>query len=412
MVPLVLGFATLFAAPPLQADDEENPDVAAIVAANTGFACDLYAKLRETPGNLFVSPFSVSTALAMALAGARGDTEKEMAAVLRLALSRDRLHPAVKALLAGLDARSPVQERSKPPRKPFELVVANRLFGARGYAFRKEFLDLTGREYGAELQPVDFAGAADEARRTVNQWVGKKTNDRIKDILAPGSVGPDTRLVLVNAIYFKSGWEHRFLEAATRPRPFHLSPGGAVDVQTMQNTEDYAYFDEPGADGEGVSGVAIPYLGSELSMVVLVPRGPGGIAGLERRLTAEALARWSAALEVKNVHLFLPRFRAESSFDLAETLRALGLKRALDPKGADFGAMADTRELFLGRVVHKTFVSVDEQGTEAAAATAMMAFGADGDEPVIFSVDRPFLFLIRDNKTGSVLFMGRITDPR
>ena len=385
---------------------EEKPPVkagnyrAAVVKGNNEFAFDLYAKLRGREGNLFLSPFSISTALAMTSAGARGGTEAGMAKVLHFTLPGEELHTAFAGLIRGLD------EDKKG--RGYELVVANALWGQKGYGFLKEYLDLTKSCYGAGLHEVDFEKAAEAARKTINAWVEEKTKEKIKDLIKPGVLSSLTRLVLTNAIYFKGQWASRFKKEATKDGPFTLSSGKKTAVPMMNQTEEFGYME----DGD-VQALELPYIGDRLSMVVLLPKKVDGLAGLEESLTAKKLSKWLSAVRKQKVVVSLPRFKFTSEFGLADVLKSMGMTDAFLLPPADFSGMDGKKDLFISAVIHKAFVDVNEEGTEAAAATAVvMALRMAAPEPVpIFRADHPFLFIIRDTESGNILFMGRMIDP-
>jgi serpin B len=375
-------------------------DARAVVKGNTEFALGLYDKLRTRDGNLFLSPYSISTALAMTYEGARGETADEMARALHFAPDRDRLRAAFAALLA----------QTRPGKEgDYQLSVANALWGQRGFGFLPDFLNHTRESYGAGLREVDFIGSTEEARQVINAWVEQQTRGKIKDLLPPGVVTGDTRLVLTNAIYFKGFWAQQFKKSATKEETFHTPGGGSAKAPLMHQTGDFKY-----ADGGDFQALEMPYRGQDLSMVVLLPKKANGLAALEAKLTASNLHAWLGKLRKQEVVVALPRFKMTRSFGLKPTLEALGMRRAFIPGGADFSGMAGSvgRKLFIQAVVHKAFVDVNEEGTEAAAATGV----AVGDKsepppPPVFRADHPFVFLIRDNRSGSVLFTGRLTNP-
>jgi serine protease inhibitor len=333
----------------------------------------------------------------------------------------------------------------------YELRVANALWGEKTYPFKQSYLDTTRKHHGSAAFPVDFINAHEAARKRINAWVEKQTRDRIKELVPSGALNVDTRLVVTNAIYFRGQWTEPFETAQTKDRPFTLTDGKTVRVPTMHHgymnaasyaafTKDGTFFDTPtrvplGAkdtskfypDRDGFEMLELPYKGGELSMVVVLPRSAGTLAALEKKLTAANLQAWIGKLRNRSVEVFLPKFKLESAFDLTKTLPALGMKRAFrDPRfkdGAQFDGMSEARDavnkLYITRVLHKAFVEVSEKGTEAAAATAVIMEKSEGkDEPVMvpftptFKADRPFVFLIRDQKTGTVLFLGRILQPK
>jgi serpin B len=370
------------------------------VAGNTAYAFDLYSQLRSQEGNLFLSPYSLSTALAMAYGGARGETAAQMAKVMHFDLVQEKLHPAFAALESGLNA---VQQKGQ-----VKLAVANSLWPQKGHAFLPGYLDLCKTDYGVTVTPLDFIGAAEAARQTINAWVEDKTNRKIQELLKPGILNEATRLVLVNAIYFKGNWSSQFDRQLTKAGSFHVSAGKTVEAPIMQAAREFRYAESPEAQA-----LELPYAGDDLSMLVLLPRDTGSLAAFERSLSPDKLYAWIRNLRSRDVQLWLPKFKMTSEFSLNQTLAALGMTDAFTDH-ADFSGMDGTKNLFISAVVHKTFVEVNEEGTEAAAATGVGMLTADvpvPEGPVVFRADHPFLFLIRDNRTGSILFLGRIVDP-
>ena len=372
------------------------------VAANNEFAFGLYQSLRLEDGNLFYSPYSISTALAMLYAGARGETEAQMSATLHYVLPQDQLHPAFNLLEQTL-----VTSASDDP--SFQLRVANSLWGQEQFPFLPGFLDVIARNYGAGIHLVDFTSAenSEAARQTINEWVSEETNDRINDLLPEGALNEMTRLVLVNAIYFKGEWEVPF-NPSSSDAPFTLLDGSQVDVPTMSRRAGTPFF-----VGDGYLAVALPYKGGQADMIVLMPDA-GRFAEIEQNLGTEMLDRVAEGLQWDDVKLFLPRFQFGYSMDLNDSLAAMGMPAAFDRGLADFSGIYDqnveSNNLFVSRVVHKAFVAVDEIGTEAAAATGIVMEVVS--MPLMLHIDRPFIFLIRDAQTGSILFVGRVLDPR
>jgi len=370
----------------------------ALVEGNTAFAVDLYSKLREEEGNLFFSPYSISTALAMTYAGARGNTEKQMAQVLHFTLPQCRLHPAFASMEAALKA---IQEKGD-----VELRVANALWPQEDYVFLKAFLELTEKYYGSAITPLDYKTAHEAARRTINAWVEEKTNGKIKDLIPEGVLDALTRLVLTNAIYFKGNWATQFDKKLTEDAPFHLLLGESVETPLMHQKQTCGY-----GEFEGLQVLELPYVGEALSMVVLLPKKVDGLAELEDRLTAENLEKWTTRLRKEKVSIFLPKFTMTSQFQLQDTLASMGMPDAFN-MSADFSGMDGTKNLFISAVIHKAFVAVDEEGTEAAAATGVVIRLKAAPRPApVFRADHPFVFIIRDNVSGSILFLGRVVDP-
>jgi len=373
------------------------------------FACDLYAKLSEKKdadgqvGNLFFSPYSVWTALAMTYAGASGNTAAEMQKALHFTLGQERLHPAVGALLA---AQNP---GPNAPKRAYVLNVVNRLWGQKGYPFRKTFLDLNQTHYGAGLELVDFTTQAEVERVKINKWVEQQTNEKIKDLIPPKFLDESSRLVLTNAIYYLGSWEHPFFKEYVHNEPFMLANGKQVQVPLMSQSGGMAWMAETGK----FQMVELPYKGNELSMLLLVPAKGVEVTAIEKELTPANLTQWIGKLKRGQVELYLPKFKLSWAGEISPQLKSLGMQDAFKPGIADFTSMADTRELFVSVVLHKAFVAVDEKGTEAAAATAViMKPGGMPHFDATIRADHPFLFLIREKATGNVLFMGRVMEPK
>ena len=388
-----------------QSTPSTTPDRAAAVEGNNAFAVALYDQLRNRDGNLFLSPESISTALAMTYAGARGETASEMAKTLHFTLPPDRLHPAMGALLSDLNA----------PHDGYKLRVANALWAQQGYVFRDEFLNMTKSDYGAGFNTVDFKGATEASRITINEWVQQKTEDKIKDLLSRDAISGSTKLVLTNAIYFKGDWQAQFDKAQTKDEEFHLSSERKVIAPLMHREDRFNYF-----NGGTFQALEIPYKSTELSMIVFLPNEVSGLPALEASLTAMSMRQWLGQLRpASKVILTVPKFKMTHEFLLGDTLIAMGMPLAFRDGSADFtGMTGDThRRLFISAVIHKAYIDVNEEGTEAAAATAVVMGGATAmapgfrPQPIVFRADHPFFFVIRDNPSGGILFMGRVTDP-
>jgi serpin B len=381
---------------------EMPTDVTAVVEGNNRFALDLYARLRaEQPGNLFFSPSSLSTALAMTYAGARSDTASQMAKVLHFTQPPEKLHPAFGSLRMGL-----VEDATK---RGYQLTVANRLWGQEGDHFLAGFLATTRDDYGAELAEVDFAGQTEKARQQINGWVEEQTRGKIKDLIPPGALDSLSRLVLTNAIYFKGKWSEPFEKRDTKEAPFHVTSRQTLDVPMMSQEDHLPFW-----AGEGLKILELPYGTGDLSMLILLPDPIEGLAGLEARLTGDTLTRWRSGLRREKVRVYLPRFKLTSQFELGGVLKAMGMPLAFTPDRADFSGMDGQRDLFVSAVIHKAYVDVNEAGTEAAAATGIVMMPTAAviapKEPLLFRADHPFLFLIRDNRTGSLVFVGRLVN--
>lgn len=408
-VTLLWGLAGLLLA--VSTTDKEDllqADTATTVAGNSKFALELYAKLSSDPnvrpasGNLFFSPYSISTALAMTWAGAGGQTEKQMAKTLHFALGQERLHQVFGSLEKELNTGG--------KKGGYQLSVANALWGQKGYGFLKEFRTLTKKNYGAGFREVDFINPAEreKARKTINRWVEKKTKKKIKNLIQPGILNELTRLVLTNAIYFKGDWAIQFDKKDTRDAPFKISADKKVTVPMMRLEDRFKYAETP-----DLQILELPYKNEDLSMIVLLPKKVDGLPDLEEALTPRNLNDRLGELRKQKVIVYLPKFKMTiGPLELKNILKSMGMKDAFSlPPIADFSGMTGTKDLFISNVLHKAFVAVDEKGTEAAAATAViMARGGISHEPV-FRADHPFMFLIKDNRSASILFMGRVMNP-
>ncbi len=380
-------------------------DVTAQVAGNTQLALDLYGyQARGTGGNLFFSPHSISTALAMTWAGARGTTEQEMAGALHFVLPQARLHPVFNDLDLKLEGRARGGQGSDG--KGFRLRVVSSSWAQRGFPILDPFLDVLAEHYGAAIRLVDFATDAERARRAINAWVEDETEKRIRELLAQGAVDSLTRLVLVNAVYFNAAWAKPFSKTSTRSETFYRLDESGVAVQMMREQEGMQYAAAPGWQA-----VELAYEGNELGMLVIVP-DRGRFVELERGLDAARLSAVVDALESRNVTLGLPRWTLEgASFSLKHALSDLGMPTAFSTD-ADLSGIDGRRDLFVGDVLHQAFVKVDEAGTEAAAATAVTVGVTSAPvSPVTLTIDRPFIYMVRDRPTGVVLFIGRVMDP-
>jgi serpin B len=380
--------------------DEKKPTADnPVPAANSAFGCDLFAKLRTEPGNLFFSPFSIETALAMTANGAKGNTLTEMAKALHLPADPAKANAGFKGLLAALNG-----EGKKD--RGYELSVANALWGMTGYPWRKDFLTVTKENFGAGLEQVDFADEL-TARKTINAWVEKETKEKIKDLIPSGVLDPLTRMVLTNAVYFKGQWEVEFDKKRTKDGPFTLADGKKADVPLMHRAGDMRYFET-----DDLQAVDLVYKGGETAMTVLMSKKADGLADLEKKLTADTLAAVWKGMRTQEVVLTLPRFKAETKYTLTDPLKALGVKAAFDDAKADFtGLHTSPEKLFITTVLHKAFVEVNEEGTEAAAATGVAVGAKNGKSHPVFNADRPFLFAIRHTPTNTVLFLGRFEKP-
>jgi serpin B len=373
-----------------------------LVDGNTAFAFDLYQALREEDSNLFYSPYSISLALAMTYAGARGETEQQMADALRFILPQEDLHPAFNGLDTELGRRGEGAEGKDG--EGFRLNIVNAIWGQKDYEFLAGFLDELAENYGTGLRILDFVNETEKSRITINDWVSDQTEGRIEDLIPQGVIDAMTRLVLTNAIYFNAAWMYPFNADATREGAFRLLDGSEVTVPMMAISESFDY-----TEGDGYQAVGLPYDGNELFMIVLLPQV--GFEAFEGSLDAALATAILKGLGPRQVSLTMPKFEFESEFSLKDALATLGMPIAFSD-GADFSGMTGNRDLYIGEVLHKAFVSVDEAGTEAAAATAVvMELTAMPEEPVPVTIDRPFIFFICDNETGTILFVGRVLNP-
>jgi len=387
---------------------EQSPEIApadifSLTDGNSVFAFNLYKLLSQEEGNLFCSPYSISAALAMTYAGARGDTEKQMADTLQFYLSQNQLHPAFNSLDQELASRG--EGAKGKDGEGFRLNIVNAIWGQKDYAFLTSFLDTLAENYGAGLRILDFINETEPSRIAINDWVSDETEGRIEDLIPQGAISQMTRLVLTNAIYFNAAWQYPFEEDATSPGVFYLLNGEEVTVPMMEQQESFSYV-----EGDNYKAVELPYDGQELSMVVFLPDS-GQFETFEEAIEYQNIKGIIESLERREVRLTMPKFEFDSSFGLKKTLTEMGMPVAFSA-GADFSGMTGNKDLFISDVIHKAFVSVDEAGTEAAAATAViMELTAMPEIPVEVTLNRPFIFLIRDIETGAILFVGRVMNP-
>jgi serpin B len=405
----ILLWAIIFNLPATPVPFTATPEVKSTVDGNTAFALDLYHKLKDRPGNLFFSPYSISASLAMTYAGARGQTETEMAKVLHFNLAQTNLHATFGELVARMDR---IQRWDR-----ITLTTANSLWCQQDYRFTDAFLNLVHKFYQADARQVDFKHSAPAAAKEINGWVERQTKRKIRDVVEASQFTDLTRLVLCNAIYFKGKWQRQFKVSDTKPAPFHVSTNETVIVPMMSQK---AHFKTARSDDDSVELLELPYTGADLSMIILLPQieypppdveNPG-LPDLEQKLTTDNLHMWLAKLDQANRHetrVAMPRFTTTQSFDLVKELQSLGINSAFDGYTANFSGMDGTTNLLISDVIHKAFVEVNESGTEAAAVTLTTVRTAGMANR--FIVDHPFIFLIRENGSGSILFIGRIVDP-
>ena len=391
--------------------------------ATNELGVDLHRQLATREANLCISPYSIDSALAMTFAGADGETRSEMASVLHfpnhgdVPASFSALRQSLEQMSAKTDELVKESKKFGGPGEPITLNIANRLFAQKGYDFRETYLSLVKQNFGGAFEPIDFVSDPSAATQRINKWVADQTRDKIRDLIPADALNKLTRLVLANALYLNAPWADPFSEKTTQPEPFRVRGGAPVNVPTMRKTARFGY-----AKREGFTAVSVAYAGEELQFVVLLPDDVNGLPGLESKLTADVLAE-CAKLEPRDVDLHLPKFKLEPpTIALAENLQALGMKSAFDiPQGsANFDKMAPRKPndyLYISNVFHKTFLAVDEKGTEAAAATAVVMMRATGiaqpkPPPIEVKVDRPFVYAIQHVPSGVCLFLGRVTDPR
>jgi serpin B len=398
----------IFFAIPIQGVEPIGNKTDGKVVAKGGneFATDLYGKLAKQEGNLFFSPFSVSTALGMTSLGAKNETLAQMIKTLHLPEDPVKIHGGFSALLGSLN-----NEKVDPKKRGYELNVANRLWGAKGAKWLPEYLTDSQKFYGAGLQELDFEKATEASRETINRWVEEKTKDKIKDLIPSGALMADTQLVLTNAIYFKGSWAEEFDKKLTKDLPFHVTSDKSIKVPMMYSVRDASYFEDSNAQV-----LQLPYRNGELSMILFLPKKKNDLAGLEKKFTSENVNKWLSQLRKEDdARITIPKFKMTSKFDLEKTLPEMGMKDLFSAGVADLSGMTGSKNLFISQVIHKAFVDVNEEGTEAAAATAIIARPTSAPikprTPPVFTADHPFLFVIRDNRSESILFMGRVSDP-
>ncbi len=370
-----------------------------VVEANNKFALDLYLEYKSEEGNIFFSPYSISTALAMTYEGAKGQTAEEMQSVFYFPKD-DTIRRSGYANLYN--------EINKKDKK-YKLHTANALWAQKDYPFLEEYFKIVEEYYKGKVTNLDFEKDPESARATINNWVEDQTNNKIKNLIPSGLLNTLTRLVLTNAIYFKGEWVKQFNKDETQEQNFRVSPDDIVKVQMMQRTDDKSIFNY--SENNKLQILEMPYSGEELSMLILLPKDDD-LKGLENSLTVKQLSKWRKDLKEQRVNIFLPRFKFETKYFLADTLKEMGMPTAFSP-AADFSGMTGKKDLFISQVIHQAFVEVNEEGTEAAAATAViMEKGLSVSHRMsVFKADHPFIFLIQEKATGNILFFGRVTNP-
>jgi len=366
-----------------------------VVDANNLFALDFYSRLKvRESGNIFFSPFSISSALAMAYEGAKGRTAEEMRSVFYF--------PGDNALRRAGYVEA--YDRINRSDKAYKLSVANALWAQKDYRFLKEYFDVIEKYYQGKAVNLDFIKDPKGSMVTINKWVEERTNNKIKNLIS--GIGPETRLILTNAVYFKGDWLSPFEKSKTKPEDFMVRKDNTIKVPMMRQTKTFSY-----AANDSLQALELPYTGDNLSMLLLLPIVQD-LASLESSLSAAKLSELKKTLKPQQVAVILPRFKVETKYDrMADYLAAMGMPAAFN-SSADFSGMDATRDLYISQVIHKAFVEVDEKGTEAAAATAVFLAGSAAHTKIpVFRVDHPFIFLIQEKATGNILFMGRIVNP-
>lgn len=406
VAPLASATPPASAAPAAAAAPEEAAPVGPpnyATMSNT-FAQRLYGVLATESGNIFFSPSSISTALAMTYAGANGKTAQEMETALSFTLSGAPLHAALRDTISNVIRSAP----GGPA-----LRVANRLWPRRGLALEPAFVDIAKKFYAAPVEQLDFRGAAEASRGRINSWVSQQTQQKIPELLKPGMVDASTAMVLTNAVYFKGVWAEQFKKEVTKPEPFTLAPGNIIQSPLMHGLVRARYGETTEAQVLELAYKAAAQ-GPQLAMAVLLPKEPTGLAALEQQVATAGFAPFVRVLSSREIKIdvTLPRFKTSWNRSLNQALQALGMQQAFSPDEADFSALTSTERLFISLVQHEAFVNVNEEGTEAAAATGVMMTRAAVIDYHVFRADRPFLYLLRDTKSGLVLFMGRLSDPR
>lgn len=381
------------------ADDSNSTSegVASVVNGSNQFALDFYSWLKDDDKNIFFSPYSILVALAMSYEGARGLTAEEMRSVLYFPEDNTVRRSAFAWLYNNMNKEE----------KEYFLSTANALWAHEDYEFLGEYFDLIERYYMGKVTNLDFVGEPEKSRETINDWVEKQTNDKIKDLIPPGVINEWTRLVLTNAIYFKGNWVKQFDKEKTKEQDFKVNHEVIVKVPMMSMTgEDFNY-----TETEDLQILEMTYEGGNLSMLILLPKGDN-LESLETSINAEKLNEWRNNLIYREIDIYIPKFKFETKYFMGETLQAMGMPTAFSPDEADFSGMDGTKTLYISHVIHQGFVEVNEEGTEAAAATAVViSETCVQPQPPIFRADHPFIFLIQNRETGNILFLGRVVDP-
>jgi len=375
--------------------EERNLEI--VAQSINKFSFDLYKKLKDKNKgkNLFYSPASISIALAMTYTGARGNTEKQMAKVLHFTLPQEHLYSTYSKLIENLKSN-----------KDYELHIANALWLQKDYKYLPEFLNIMERYYKGRFNEVDYRTNPENARLKINNWVSKETKGKIKDILNPGDITTLTRLVLTNAIYFKGKWISEFNKQFTKDEDFYLINEKIIKVKMMFQENKFNYFE----NGK-LQLLELPYKGDKISMVIILPKNLQKLESIENTINEKKLQEWIKNAVNTKVKTYIPRFKFTQRYDLSTILKSIGMKDAFDGAKADFSGIDGRKDLYISKVIHKAFVEVNEEGTEASAATGVIMERTCIERTVTFKANHPFIFLIRDKNTGCILFMGKIINP-
>lgn len=389
----------------------QGDDLSMLVTGNNDFAFDFYQRTAAgNDSNLIFSPFSISQAFGMLFAAGRSDTEQQIASAMHYTLPQDDLHPAFSALNADLGSRKTPDAASEGER--LQLTIANSLWAQQDFPLRDAYIELMNTYYDGGLNLMDFVRAPEQARETINAWIEDQTENKIEDMIPPGTIDSDTRMVLVNAIYFNGSWLYPFQEYATQEDSFTLLDGTTTTVPMMAQQESFRY-----TAGNGFQAIELPYFGGDIAMLIVLP-DEGEFATMQSRLDGAQFDAIRSAVSSQDIMLTMPRFEFETSLNLRVALTAMGMLDAFDPQNADFSGMFDPAavagNLFVTAALHKAFISVDEAGTEAAAATAIVMGITSApiqQEPIMLRLDRPFIYAIYDQQTGAILFLGQVINP-
>jgi len=385
-------------APPVDDSGATDQGVASVIEANNQFALEFYQQIKDGEENIFFSPYSISTALAMTYEGARGQTAQEMQSVFHFPEEDSIRRPAMAKIYNQINQEV----------KEYELYTANALWAQEDYSFLDEYINLIDQYYGGRVTNLDFIKETEKSRKTINDWVAQQTKDKILDLIPAGVLNELTRLVLTNAIYFKEQWLIQFDEENTTEEDFRVSPEKTIKVPMMSLTDGEIEFNY--LETEKLQILEMPYDGEELSMLVLLPQ-EDSLVTLEESLNLDNLAQWREMLSQQPVNVFMPKFTFETKYFLNQDLQEMGMPTAFSMQ-ADFSGMDGTKDLFISKVIHQAFIEVNEEGTEAAAATAVVIeLKSVGPSVAVFRADHPFIFLIQDNQSGNILFLGRVVNP-